>query len=107
MLAQVTVPLFDWSCVELSESTKRHLMQNSQQLKHLSAILSDVMRHNRFGAEATTLGSIGMEEMKLKLSLTLLIDSYLEVVLWFFNAGLLPEVYFDISLNHIIQNCAH
>ncbi len=33
-----------------------------------------------------------MDELRTKYSVCRLIHKYLEVVLWFFNAGLLPEV---------------
>ena len=34
----------------------------------------------------------GMEELETKHSVCLLVTQYLDAVLWFFNAGLLPEV---------------
>ena len=87
---KITIPLFDWSCVELNESTRKTLVQISQQLKHLCIIIAEIMKMSANGNHFS-IDSDYYKELGLKHSVTQLINTYLEAILWFFNAGLLPE----------------
>ena len=87
---KITIPLFDWSSIELDESTRKSLVQISQQLKHLSLIIAEIMKMPANGSYFSA-ESEYYKELRLKHSITQLINMYLEVTLWFLNAGLLPE----------------
>lgn len=88
---KATIPLFDCSGVELSDGTRRSLMQRSQQLQHLCTLIKrsyDIVSTYRWRPlESSFLD----DELNLKLHLANLISTYLDVILWFLNAGLLPE----------------
>ena len=81
------------TCVELPETTRQSLMSQCRQLKHLAMLFQEVRRKNK--SRLVPLHSISTDEIKLKHELVQLIAMYLEVILWFFNVGLLPEVSFD------------
>eukprot|EP00095_Tigriopus_kingsejongensis_P000853 maker-scaffold1106_size62344-snap-gene-0.11 protein:Tk00853 transcript:maker-scaffold1106_size62344-snap-gene-0.11-mRNA-1 annotation:"protein elys" len=83
---RVTLPLFDLTCIELNEATRKSLMQNSQQLRHLCAVTEALIKH------AGVVSNHGMNDLETKFEVTTLINHYLEVILWFFNAKLLPEL---------------
>ena len=91
LLYRVTTPLFDLSCVQLNESTRRQLMQGSQHLRHLCMALEALIKHAGVSRDQVV-SQEGMDELETKYSVCLLVSQYLDVVLWFFNAGLLPEV---------------
>lgn len=91
VIDKITIPLFDWSCVELNETTRKSLVQSSQQLKHLCVVISELMKIAANGIHYD-IESDYYKELSLKHSVTQLITTYLEVILWFFNAGLLPEL---------------
>ncbi len=82
---RLALPLFDHSRVELSEESRRSMMQASQQLRHLCTLLRQLLRQSEgFGGL--------LSELETKVEVAALVDQYLRVVLWFFDAGLLPEV---------------
>ncbi len=60
-------------------------MHKSQQLKHLCRVLDAIL-------EARNNVSFPGEELETKVNVAWLVCLYVEVILWFFNAGLLPEV---------------
>lgn len=70
LIDKVTQPLFDLSCIELNESTKKALMQNLQQLKHLTRVLEMLMRQGYYGAHTEQ----GMDELETKYEVTSLIN---------------------------------
>ena len=90
VIDKITTPLFDWSCLELNESTRKSLGQASQQLKHLCIVIAEIMKVVATGSGYLR-ESDYYRELSLKYSVTQLINTYLEVILWFFNTGLLPE----------------
>ena len=91
VIDKLTIPLFDWSCVEASETTRKSLVQSSQQLKHLCIVIGELMKISGPGIHFQTDYEY-IRELHLKHSVTQLINTYLEVILWFLNAGLLPEI---------------
>ena len=91
VINKLTIPLFDWSCEEVNESTKKSLVQCSQQLKHLCVVIGELMKISGSGIYFQTDYQY-TRELHLKYSVTQLINTYLEVILWFVNAGLLPEI---------------
>ena len=93
-----TIQLFDWSCAEVNESTRRSLVQSSQQLKHLSIVIGELMKVSSSGVYFQ-IDYEYTKELHLKHSVTQLINTYLEVILWFVNAGLLPEIPPSIDQN--------
>ena len=62
--------MFDLSCIELNERTKKALMQNLQQLKHLTLVLEMLMRQASSSAHTEQ----GMEELETKYEVTALIN---------------------------------
>ncbi|TRY74821.1 hypothetical protein TCAL_05664 [Tigriopus californicus] len=83
---KVTLPLFDLSCLELNEATRKSLLQSSQQLRHLCSVNEALIKHAGIVTEH------GMQDLETKYEVTNLVNQYLEVILWFFNAKLLPEL---------------
>jgi hypothetical protein len=81
--------LFDQSCTELLHMTRLSLMSQCRQLHHLSVLFVEALKlvENSRGLAFT----LNKEELKLKLKIVELITVYLEAILWFFNAGLIPE----------------
>ena len=90
MVDRVTVGLFDLSSLELNETTRRSLVQSSQQLRHLCSVLEQLL----LAAEAAeaACSEDGLAELRTKCEAASLVNQYLKVVMWFFDAGLLPEV---------------
>ena len=92
----VTVPLFDWSVSQVSDSIRRTLTQSCQQLKHLHVMISEMISQERIQEEQrviyTQVHSQKIKELKLKAHLAKLIRTYVEVLVWFSDAGLLPEL---------------
>lgn len=82
----MTLPLFDLSCLELNEATRKSLLQSSQQLRHLCSVNEALMKHGGIVTEH------GMQDLETKYEVASLVNQYLEVILWFFNAKLLPEL---------------
>ena len=66
-------------------------MQSSQELKHLCTVIGELIKISGAGIHFQTEYEY-MKELHLKYSVTQLINTYLEVILWFLNAGLLPEI---------------
>ena len=80
-LDRAIVPLFDNSRrTDLAEAARKSLSQSSQQLKHLCLLLQRLRG-----------GDLQLDELLTKRTVSALLSLYLEVVLWFFHAGLLPE----------------
>ena len=90
---KTTIPLFDMSCVELPESTRQSLMSQCRQLRHLAMVFHEVRK--KFQSRIFPQQNANANEIKLKHELVQLIAIYLEVILWFFSVGLLPEVSFE------------
>ena len=89
MVDRVTVGLFDLSSLELNETTRRSLVQSSQQLRHLCSVLEQLL----LAAEAAEAANEdGLAELRTKCEAASLVSQYLKVIMWFFDAGLLPEV---------------
>ena len=92
----VTVPLFDWSVSQVSDSIRRTLTQSCQQLKHLHVMISEIISQEKIQEEQrviyTQVHSQKIKELKLKAHLAKLIRTYVEVLVWFSDAGLLPEL---------------
>ena len=91
MVDRVTVGLFDLSSLELNETTRRSLVQSSQQLRHLCSVLEQLLLAAEEAAEAAC-SEDGLAELRTKCEAASLVNQYLKVVMWFFDAGLLPEV---------------
>ena len=91
MVDRVTVGLFDLSSLELNETTRRSLVQSSQQLRHLCSVLEQLLLAAE-AAEAAACSEDGLAELRTKCEAASLVNQYLKVVMWFFDAGLLPEV---------------
>ncbi len=83
------MPLFDLSRdSELPESSRRHLIQASQHLRHLRLVLESLVNSSKSGPASQE----GMIDLETKASVCRLVGRYLDAVLWFLAAGLLPEV---------------
>ena len=90
IIMQDTLPLFDEDITELAESVKQDLVSQSRQLEHLKTLILEgrklTNRQNNFSTMA-----FSSDELELKSSIASLIKLYVDAILWFFNAGLLPE----------------
>ena len=90
IIIQDTLPLFDEDITELAESVKQDLVSQSRQLEHLKTLILEgrklTNRQNNFSTMA-----FSSDELELKSSIASLIKLYVDAILWFFNAGLLPE----------------
>uniref|UniRef100_A0A0K2TSW4 AT hook containing transcription factor 1 [Strongylocentrotus purpuratus] n=2 Tax=Lepeophtheirus salmonis TaxID=72036 RepID=A0A0K2TSW4_LEPSM len=86
MIDKVTAPLFDLSSLHFSENYQKTLLQNSQQLYHLCAVIQELKN------QSVVVSQVGLEELQIKLNVVRLVNLYVRVVIWFFSAGLLPEL---------------
>ena len=90
---KVTVPLFDWSTTEFCDTARVALNRSCQQLKHLHTVISEMISQEIVQEERRMFHSDQkIKELRLKAHLTQLILTYVEVLIWFANAGLLPEL---------------
>ena len=87
-----TKPLFDHSCFELTKETKNVLFHKSQELGHLTLVLDNLNNQkNSLSSSIFVSSERGMEELATKSSVCSMINQYLDIILWFANARLLPE----------------
>ena len=93
MIDRVTLGLFDLSTVELNEVTRRSLVQSSQHLRHLCSVLEQLAATAHSAEDGLLVASEeGVVELGTKCEAAALVNQYLKVLMWFFDAGLLPEV---------------
>ena len=86
MVDRVTVGLFDLSSLELNETTRRSLVQSSQQLRHLCSVLEQLLLSAGGGMDRPGgLGLYGLAneegvaELRTKCEAASLVNQYLKV----------------------------
>ncbi|KAL4221649.1 Protein ELYS [Mactra antiquata] len=79
------VPLFNWSGQTLDKRSVQTLITCNQKLTHLTTLF------RTFLSQSGPITDKGREELESKILVTSLLSQHLSVILWFVDAGLLPE----------------
>lgn len=79
--------LFDQSCDDLPDTIRQTLVSQCRQLQHLKNLIADAIKVTR----TKRTYNLNIDELDPKWKITCLIKMYVDVILWFFGAGLLPE----------------